>query len=157
MHNKDGEARDVEVVKVPLRDEKGRLFGLIFTGTDVTERRRAEREMRRAEAEMAQIFNASGGGMRVIDRDLRVQEVNAAYLRLFDHSRDAVPGAPGGGPLDEDGGVTVALVRRVLQGEARSTGTALRHARTGRAVYCDLVMTPLIAACCGALLKTAAT
>lgn len=36
MHNKDGEARDVEVVKVPLRDEKGRLFGLIFTGTDVT-------------------------------------------------------------------------------------------------------------------------
>lgn len=145
MHNKDGEARDVEVVKVPLRDEKGRLFGLIFTGTDVTERRRAEREMRRAEAEMAQIFNASGGGMRVIDRDLRVQEVNAAYLRLFDHSRDAVPGAPGGGPLDEDGGVTVALVRRVLQGEARSTGTALRHARTGRAVYCDLVMTPLIA------------
>lgn len=144
LYNKDGEPREVEVVTVPLHDDAGRLFGLVFTGTDVTERRRAELEARRAEAEMAQIFNASGGGMRVIDCNLQVREVNAAYLRLFGHGRKTTPGAPGGGPLDEDGGVTVGLVQRVLAGEARASGTALRRTLTGRPVYCDLVFTPLV-------------
>jgi PAS domain S-box-containing protein len=50
--NPDGSLRAILTTKVPLRDTQGQIIGLVGIGHDITERKRAEEELRRAHDEL---------------------------------------------------------------------------------------------------------
>ena len=60
---------DFVVTATPLHDDKGRLMGSVHVAHDITERRRAEQELRRAHDELE---------MRVMERTAELMKVNKA-------------------------------------------------------------------------------
>ncbi|NCD33121.1 MAG: PAS domain-containing sensor histidine kinase [Spartobacteria bacterium] len=58
----------------------------------VNERDEQLEERQRAEAELRLIFNAAGDGMRVVDQDMRVVEVNERFLQMTGYTREEMIG-----------------------------------------------------------------
>jgi PAS domain S-box-containing protein len=81
----------------PLRDEHERATGLIGVATNITERTRAEHELRetlaalaaqyddaeQARSEAAAVLDAAGEGMALIDRERRFLTINRRFTDLF--------------------------------------------------------------------------
>lgn len=97
--NAAGVLRDLDICKVPLKDDDGAISGIVITATDITEQRAAERQALRAQAEIVQIFNAAGSAMRVLDTDHVVVQANDAYLKLHGYERDDIIGSRRSGAL----------------------------------------------------------
>ena len=133
----------LDVVRVPLFEPDGRVYGMVYMGTDVTERREAEQAVRRAQMEMLQIFNAAGSAMRVIDRDLIVKEVNDTYVNCFGYSREEIVGHWCGEHPTVECGID-CLGKRILEGEPRVATRQERRKKDGTVVHCDLVATPFL-------------
>ena len=55
---------------------------------DITERKRAEDEVQRANVELNRIFNTAADGMRVIDKDFNVLRSNETFLKMAGISKD---------------------------------------------------------------------
>jgi diguanylate cyclase (GGDEF)-like protein/PAS domain S-box-containing protein len=73
----DGTLRDLEVIKVPIRADDGETEGVLAVARDITERRRAERELR-----VASVAFESQDGMLITDAQGRIERVNAAFTRI---------------------------------------------------------------------------
>jgi len=139
-----GEQHILDVVRVPLFEPDGTVYGMVYMGTDVTERRAAEQALRRAQMEMSQIFNAAGSAMRVIDRNYIVKEVNDTYVNCFGYSREEMVGHwcgeyPSGTDCGSD-----CVGKRILNGEPRAAIRQQRRKKDGTWVFCDLVATPFL-------------
>jgi len=74
----DGEERIVEVTKVPVTDDDGRLVGLLGVFTDISERLRTERAIKEAEREKAAILNSMVELVAYHAPDLKVLWANQA-------------------------------------------------------------------------------
>jgi diguanylate cyclase (GGDEF)-like protein/PAS domain S-box-containing protein len=82
--------RDLEVIKVPVRADDGEIAGVLAVARDITERRRAERELR-----VASVAFESQDGMLITDADGRIERVNAAFTRISGYAaQDAVGHSP---------------------------------------------------------------
>ncbi len=77
---RSGERRLISWVNRPVRDEAGAATYLIGTGTDVTERRRLEADLRRAAIEWRDAFDGLPLGVLVLDAEGRVVRVNRAVV-----------------------------------------------------------------------------
>ena len=139
-----GEKHTLEVVRVPLFEPDGSVYGLVYMGTDITERRAAEQALRRAQMEMYQIFNAAGSAMRVIDCNLVVKEVNKTFESCFGYSREEMIGHWCGEHASSDMCDTDCVGKRILDGAARATNRQTRRRKDGSIVYCDMVATPFL-------------
>lgn len=73
----NGVARDIEVVKALVLDVHGQPVGVLSVGRDITERRRAEQELR-----IASVAFESHDGMVIVDASGVVERVNAAFTRI---------------------------------------------------------------------------
>ena len=73
----DGTLRDLEVIKVPIRADDGETAGVLAVARDITERRRAERELR-----VASVAFESQDGMLITDAQGHIERVNAAFTRI---------------------------------------------------------------------------
>ena len=80
------------VIKVPMRDSSGEIIGLCGIARDVTERKRAEEEIRAARDYLETLLGSLHDQVLVIDRDYRVSDVNTAFLRQMGYSREEVIG-----------------------------------------------------------------
>jgi len=86
----DGTQRDLEVIKVPVRADDGEIAGVLAVARDITERRRAEHELR-----IASVAFESQDGMLITDADGRIERVNAAFTRISGYAAsDAVGQSP---------------------------------------------------------------
>lgn len=67
-----------------------------FTGfvRDITERKRAEQELGKSEAQLRLIWENVMDGMRLTDQDGIIRMVNEAYCRLVEKPREALEGQP---------------------------------------------------------------
>ncbi len=64
----DGREKWLETNKVPLHDSQGRVMGILGTFQDVTDRRRAEEQIRRLNAELTEAYDATiEGWSRALD------------------------------------------------------------------------------------------
>lgn len=89
----DGTERVVEARGKLELDETGRPVRMYGTAQDVTERTRAERELRRAQDEARQIFEYASIGIFRAARDGRILLANPAFARMLGYDTPAELGA----------------------------------------------------------------
>lgn len=75
--NASGEVVELEVIKIPFAANGNEQAGILAVARDVTERRRAERELR-----IAAVAFESHDGMIITDRNAIIERVNRAYTRI---------------------------------------------------------------------------
>jgi PAS domain S-box-containing protein len=89
MQTKGGEIVLVEVRADGIRDDEGDIIGRIGVYTDVTEKKRAERELRASEERFFKTFNLSPQIIALHDSKTgHYLEVNETFLRTFGYKRE---------------------------------------------------------------------
>ena len=88
----DGKPGCLVDLSAPLRDEAGRVAGVIATVQDVTERRGAHHNQREIAQRLGGVLEATSDAFMDLDRDLVVRYFNAAAERLLGRSRSDVVG-----------------------------------------------------------------
>ncbi|UCD80221.1 MAG: PAS domain S-box protein [Desulfobacterales bacterium] len=89
---KDGDIRWVEDQTSVVRDEHGNKIHNQGILVDITERRRAEEELRKSEEKFRRIVETAGEGFILMDEDLAIVAVNDAYCRMLGYSREELIG-----------------------------------------------------------------
>jgi PAS domain S-box-containing protein len=72
---------------VAVRDEAGRLAGVVSVNRDVTERHRAERALRESEERLQQILEATDASVWEFDLETREAHPGSRYVRAFGETR----------------------------------------------------------------------
>ncbi len=83
-----GVTRTYLSTKAPYRDEKGTVIGLIGIACDISDRKRAEEELRQSENRLRAFFDTANAGMVEADADGQLLRVNDAFCRMLGYSRD---------------------------------------------------------------------
>src|SRR5664280_846015 len=78
--------------KLPLRNQEGRIIGLVGIGRDITERKQAQEETQRERAFFDQLVETAPEGIAIADPQGRVMRVNAEFVRMFGYGVDEVVG-----------------------------------------------------------------
>jgi PAS domain S-box-containing protein len=89
----NGERRSVQTVKTPVRDENGRITGIIVIFWDVTDRKRAEEAVRRAAVYNRGLLEASLDPLVTISPAGKLTDVNRAAEVATGRGRDELIGA----------------------------------------------------------------
>jgi len=84
----DGKQAWVDTNKVPLRDSKGDVVGMLGTYEDITERRKAERDLQVAEERYRTIFENSAVAIMLADEQERLISWNKFTEDLLDMRKD---------------------------------------------------------------------
>ncbi|MES9941428.1 MAG: bacteriohemerythrin [Candidatus Thiodiazotropha sp. 6PLUC2] len=84
----DGHRELLETTKTPMHDEQGNLIGILGIGHDITSRRESEDQLRQA----ASVFASAREGILITDPDGIILDVNTAFSRITDYSREDVLG-----------------------------------------------------------------
>lgn len=92
LHNKrkNGELFWELAVISPVRNHNGEITNFIAVKEDITKRKLAEAELMRTHAVLSQIFEATGDGLVVIDKDYNIIQANTALYSLFCVEKEAV-------------------------------------------------------------------
>jgi len=83
-----GEQRSFRISYSPDRDHDGNVIGLITLTTDLTERRKAEQDLRNSQRTFDGAFRNAVIGKAVVDLDGRCSRVNDALGRLLGYAPD---------------------------------------------------------------------
>ena len=79
-----GERTYISLSGIPRYDEEGNFRGYRGTGTDITERERAEAELAEKEAQLRIILDNMPCGIRYVDKDKKYVFFNTLYSQLYD-------------------------------------------------------------------------
>ena len=91
-HTRTGEIRHIELSAFTTRDSSGEPICYVGIKRNVTERKRAEEELRRSEAELTDFFENAAIGLHWVGADGTVLRVNQAELDLLGYSREEYVG-----------------------------------------------------------------
>jgi PAS domain S-box-containing protein len=115
--SKSGGVRDVELRGVPIL-YRGAPH-VLYTGRDISERKRAEGELRASEEQYRSIFNAAADAFVLRDSQARIVDVNPAFLEMSGYTREEVMSAERwifASPAQAD--LAREMFRRVIAGES---------------------------------------
>ena len=87
-----GKIRQFRVIKTPLRDAEGHVTGLVGIAEDITERKRAEQQLRESQALLQAMVNTIPHMLYVKDADGRYLMVNRSYCRILDIEPEDIVG-----------------------------------------------------------------
>jgi len=94
LQGKDGRGIDVSLSVSPIRNPAGEVVGASGTARDITERKRAERELRESQERFHRTFEHAPFGMCVTGMDGRFIQVNAALCRMLGYSEPELLDTP---------------------------------------------------------------
>ena len=77
----------VSTDKVPYRDEKGDMIGIIGFSIDITKRKQAEEALRESEERFRRAFENANVGMCLVDTEGRLTKVNSQMSEMFGYSQ----------------------------------------------------------------------
>jgi PAS domain S-box-containing protein len=83
---KDGTRRDVELRGVPIQ-YRGAPH-VLYVGRDISERKRADEQLRASEEQYRAIFNATTDALVLRDAERRVVDVNPAFFEMSGYTRE---------------------------------------------------------------------
>ena len=89
---RDGSAFPIDLAVTEMREGDDTLF--IALVRDITERRRAEEELRESEARTRAVIDNMLGGLITSDEEGRIETMNPAAERIFGYSREELVGEP---------------------------------------------------------------
>lgn len=92
--HRDGHVVTMLVSATPLQDREGRFGGSFAMLTDITERKRAEEQLRESRETAWAILNATDDIAFLLDRDLRILAANEAAATLLGRAAGELPGRP---------------------------------------------------------------
>ncbi len=84
----DGKTRAIIRTRFPVISSKGELLGLGTVNHDITERKRAERELAEKEAQLRLALDNMPGGIRYVDKDEKILLLNKQYREHWDFPDD---------------------------------------------------------------------
>jgi diguanylate cyclase (GGDEF)-like protein/PAS domain S-box-containing protein len=88
VRHRDGATFPMHVTDSPIRDENGRLIGIVGISTDIRERKKAERELQLA----AMVYQAIGDAIIVVNAQDEIVAVNPAFTQLTGYAEHEVIG-----------------------------------------------------------------
>jgi PAS domain S-box-containing protein len=89
---RDGTERPIDDSAAPIREEHGRIVGVVLVFRDITERRRAEQELRQTEERNRSVVDHILDGIITIDETGTVESFNPAAETLFGYAVSEVIG-----------------------------------------------------------------
>ena len=114
--SKDARRFEVEVRYVPVRF--GGADHVLSVARDITERNAALAALRSREEQYRAAFDGSSDAMVLWNRDVRIVDVNQAFVRLYGYRREEVLEQGFGSRIPEDGiAARVALIHQALAGQ----------------------------------------
>jgi PAS domain S-box-containing protein len=85
-----GKARWNLVTKVPIKDQQGQVVGLVGISRDITERMRAEEELRFRNAILSTQQETSPDGILVVDENGRILSFNQRFVEMWGVPAEAI-------------------------------------------------------------------
>ena len=82
----DGSIHTFDVSITPLFDERGQVTQLIPEGTDISERKLMEQQLRESEERLSELIEQSPIGLALCAMDGSLVSVNSAYAKIIGHS-----------------------------------------------------------------------
>src|SRR5262252_3637323 len=113
-----GEMRWMDFQVTPLRTADGMVDGVVPSGYDITDRKRAEDALHKSEARFRHLYEHAFAGIALADLDGRFQQCNTAFCALVGYSESELQGMPVGlliHPDDRDD--NNEKIRRLCKGE----------------------------------------
>jgi PAS domain S-box-containing protein len=127
---RDGTQRPIDDSAAPIRDTSGEMIGVVLIFRDVTEQRRAERELRQSEQELAEFFENATVGLHWVGPDGIILRANKAELDLLGFNREEYVGRPiANFHADED--VICDILKRLNAGEKLTEYPARLRCKNG--------------------------
>ncbi|WP_397571602.1 PAS domain S-box protein [Schlesneria sp. T3-172] len=117
---KNGDEHPIDDSAAPIRNEAGNMIGVVLVFRDVTEHRRAERELKASEARKSAILETALDGIVTMDHQGKVVDFNSAAEKAFGYSRSEIVGQPMADFL-----VPVALRQQFYEGLERYLQTGI--------------------------------
>ncbi len=137
--DRSGRTRWTHTVKMPIKDEQGRILFVVGAGTDITERKETEEALRTSEEIYRALFMAANDGIFLMDGD-RFLDCNPRALEIFGRSREEIIGKtpgdfspeyqPDGQPSKEKSGQLIDVAR-----DGASRMIEWRHLRKDGSIF----------------------
>ena len=89
---KDGSKVYVDVRETIMYDVNGKVIGVIGVSKDISERKKAEEQIKRSESYYRTIFENTGTATVIIEEDTTISLVNAEFEKLYGYSKDEIEG-----------------------------------------------------------------
>jgi PAS domain S-box-containing protein len=89
---KDGRLVAVSVCASPIKDATGKIVGVSKIARDITESKRAERELRKSREEFKDLFDNAPLGYHEVDAEGRLTRVNKTELKMLGYSAEELLG-----------------------------------------------------------------
>ena len=141
----DGVLRTFHSTKGPFRDTHGQIIGLLGISRDITERKRAEEEIRVSQQKLRTHFEHTPLAVVEWDLEFRVTAWNPSAERIFGYSRDEAMGQHASftvPPLYRQHVDQVWTELLKQSGGERSTNDNIT--KNGRHISCEWYNTPLV-------------
>ncbi len=90
----DGKVHWVRTDKVPYRDDRGNIKGVIVLSVDITDRREAEEAVRASEERYRLIVETATEGIWTLDKEGRTTFANRVMAELLGYTREEMMGRP---------------------------------------------------------------
>jgi PAS domain S-box-containing protein len=88
----DGDLRWIAFQATPLRTPDGRIDGVVPSGYDITDRKRAEDALQQSEARFRNLYEHALAGITLSDWDGKIVACNPAFCKLVGYSEDELRG-----------------------------------------------------------------
>ncbi len=89
---KDGSSVCVDIRETVMYDVNGKIIGVIGVSKDISERKKAEKQIKRSEAYYRTIFENTGTATIIIEEDTTVSLVNAEFEKLYGYPKEEIEG-----------------------------------------------------------------
>ena len=124
---KDGKLIEVSLSVSPLKDKNGHIVGASTIARDITERRRADEELRRAALYTRSLIEASLDPLVTIDKDGRITDVNEATEKATGLPRQRLIGSDFSNYFTAPEKAGQGYRSVFAEGSARDYPLAIRH------------------------------
>jgi PAS domain S-box-containing protein len=140
-----GEIRWIDFQATPLRAADGGIDGVVPSGYDITDRKRAEDALRRSEARFRNLYQYALAGITLSDWNGRLEQCNPAFCALVGYSEDELRGKHLGLLIHaDDRDDNIDKVRRLRRGEMNAIEIENRFIhKNGRPVWVRKIISTL--------------